>query len=64
MESSRKDPSVAIDNEAYRRQNRLTLEIFLVAALIGIGLPCAILMGARSGEKTAASIYGAAEQGR
>ncbi|HKP95915.1 MAG TPA: hypothetical protein VJ385_09175 [Fibrobacteria bacterium] len=33
------------------------MEFFLLAALIGIGVPVAILMGVRSGEKAAAELY-------
>jgi hypothetical protein len=45
--------------------NRRTLEFFLVAAVIGIGLPVAILLGVQAGERRAALIYSfppAAEQ--
>jgi hypothetical protein len=63
MDSLPKDPSVATEARAYHLENRRTLEFFIIAGLIGLGLPCAILMGAQAGEKTAAAIYRPAEPG-
>lgn len=57
MESQRKDPQVATENREYHLENKRTLEFLLLAAVIGIGLPIATLMGARAGSRTASEAY-------
>src|SRR4051812_36631836 len=57
MESQQQDPQVATEHREYHMGNRRTLEFLIVAGLIGLGMPIAILMGVRSGEKTAETVY-------
>jgi hypothetical protein len=57
MESQRKDPQVATEDREYHLENKRTLELFLLAAVIGIGFPIATLMGANAGGRTAAAAY-------
>lgn len=65
MESQPKEQQAATEEGDGGLANRRTLEFFFMAGILGIGLPIAILMGVRSGERTAALIYsrsGAAAQ--
>lgn len=38
-------------------ENRRTLEFLVIAGILGIGAPCAVLLGHRNGEATAAIAY-------
>jgi mono/diheme cytochrome c family protein len=57
MESLPKDPQAATEGGDAGMSNRRTLEFFLLAGVLGIGMPIAVLMGVRSGERTASEIY-------
>jgi mono/diheme cytochrome c family protein len=57
MDLQPKDPRAATDGGDMGMANRRTLEFFFLGAVLGIGMPIAILMGVRSGERTAAVIY-------
>lgn len=57
MELQPKDPQAATEGGDVGMANRRTLEFLMMAGVLGIGMPIAILMGVRSGERTAADIY-------
>lgn len=57
MESRLSDPQAAIDHGDYYTSNRRILEFLILAGIIGLGTPIAVLMGVRSGERTAAVVY-------
>lgn len=57
MESRLQDPQVATDHGGYYISNRRILEFLILAGILGIGTPIAVLLGVQSGNRTAAVIY-------
>lgn len=57
MESRHSDPQAATDHGEYYTRNRRILEFLILAGIIGLGTPIAVLMGVKSGERTAAVVY-------
>ena len=57
MESRQSDPQVATDHGDYYTANRRTLEFLILAGMLGLGTPIAVLMGVNKGERTATVIY-------
>jgi hypothetical protein len=57
MDLQHKDQPVVIDSGANYMQNRRTLEFFVLAGILGIGIPVACLFGVRAGTKMAAMAY-------
>jgi mono/diheme cytochrome c family protein len=53
MDLQPKDPEAATEGKGLYMQNRRTLEFFLIAGFLGLAIPVAILLGVRSGERTA-----------
>jgi hypothetical protein len=57
MESRPSDRHIATDHGDYYTANRRTLEFLILAGILGLGTPIAVLMGAQKGERTAIVIY-------
>ncbi|MEO6096034.1 MAG: hypothetical protein ABIW76_10205 [Fibrobacteria bacterium] len=51
------DRQAATEGRAPFTDNRRILEFLILAGILGIGTPCAVLMGVKSGERTAAILY-------
>jgi hypothetical protein len=57
QDSQRMDRQAAIEGRAPFTDNRRILEFLILAGILAIGVPCATLMGVKSGERTAALLY-------
>lgn len=63
QESQRMEPQAATEARAPFTDNRRILEFLILAGILGIGTPCAVLMGVKSGERTAGVLYPAKQDG-
>jgi hypothetical protein len=57
QDSQRMVRQAAIEGRAPFTDNRRILEFLILAGVLGIGVPCATLMGVKSGERSAAILY-------
>jgi hypothetical protein len=57
MESRPRDPQVATDGGETHATNRRVFEFLVLAGLLGLGTPIAVLMGVNQGNKTASVVY-------
>jgi mono/diheme cytochrome c family protein len=57
MESRPRDPQVATDGGETHATNRRVFEFLVLAGLLGLGTPIAVLMGVNQGNRTASVVY-------
>lgn len=57
MESQPGDPKVATDDGNTHTVNRRTFEFLVLAGILGLGTPIAVLVGVNQGERTASVVY-------
>lgn len=60
-EGNKSGPTAEVGEDTYQT-NRRTFEFFLIAGILALGIPIAVLLGARAGERSGAELNAAAAQ--